>query len=114
MKVLHTVEFYHPSTGGAQEVVRQISERLANRGHDVTVATSRLVNRSNAELNGVRIESFAISGNAASGCVGETERYRDFLLSGDFDIMMNYAAQQWATHLVSPVLHQIPYRKVIA
>jgi|GEM_PF-5705905 len=27
MKILHTVEFYEPSKGGAQEVVRQLSER---------------------------------------------------------------------------------------
>jgi glycosyltransferase involved in cell wall biosynthesis len=114
MRILHTVEFYHPSTGGAQEVVRQISERLAKRGHDVTVATTRLPNRANTVLNGVHIESFAVSGNAASGCVGETERYREFLLAGKFDIMMNYAAQQWATHLVSPVLSQISCRKVMA
>ena len=29
MRILHTVQYYSPSVGGAQEVVRQISERLA-------------------------------------------------------------------------------------
>jgi glycogen synthase len=37
MKILHTVEFYSPSTGGAQEVVKQLSERMAEKGHVVTV-----------------------------------------------------------------------------
>jgi hypothetical protein len=27
VRILHTVEFYEPSKGGAQEVVRQLSER---------------------------------------------------------------------------------------
>jgi len=42
VNILHTVEFYSPSVGGAQEVVRQISELLVKRGHDVTVATMSL------------------------------------------------------------------------
>src|SRR5437773_7620617 len=114
MKILHTVEFYTPSTGGAQEVVRQISEQLVKRGHEVTVATTKLPNRATATINGVRIESFAISGNSVRGCAGETNRYTEFLLSGKFDIMMNYAAQQWATDLTYPILDQLPYRRVMA
>jgi glycosyltransferase involved in cell wall biosynthesis len=114
MKILHTVEFYKPSTGGAQEVVRQISEELVKRGHEVTVATTRLPNRYEARLNGVEIESFAISGNAVRGCTGETGRYVEFLRSSRFDVMMNYAAQQWATDLVYPVLPEISCSKVIA
>lgn len=114
MKILHTVEFYKPSTGGAQEVVRRISEALVKRGHEVTVATTRLPNRREDRLNGVRIESFAISGNAVRGCTGETERYAEFLRSCRFDVMMNYAAQQWATDLVYSVLTEISCRKVIA
>ena len=42
MKILHTVELYHPSQGGMQEVVKQISERLVKLGHEVTVATTKL------------------------------------------------------------------------
>ncbi len=75
MKILHTVEFYAPSRGGAQEVVRQLSERLAGLGHEVTVATTRLANRDFGSLNGVKIESFDISGNQVHGYRGETDRY---------------------------------------
>jgi glycosyltransferase involved in cell wall biosynthesis len=113
MKILHTVEFYSPSVGGAQEVVRQISERLAARGHDVTVATTRLKKRGNGLINGVKIEEFDISGNAVYGMRGEIEHYQRFLIEGKFDIMMNYAAQQWSMDLVFTVLEQIPYRKVM-
>src|SRR6266852_226466 len=109
MKILHTVEFYAPSKGGAQEVVRQISEELVKRGHEVTVATKKLAARENVSLNGVRIKEFAISGNSVRGCTGEIGRYQEFLRAGDFDVMMNYAAQQWATDLVYPMLDQLPY-----
>ena len=34
MKILHTVQYYHPIQGGAQEVVKQISEQLVRRGHE--------------------------------------------------------------------------------
>jgi glycosyltransferase involved in cell wall biosynthesis len=114
MRILHTAEFYSPSVGGAQEVIRQISEGLTRRGHEVTVATTRLPERTSCMLNGVRIEGFSISGNAVSGYVGEIEAYLRFLNSGHFDVMMNYAAQQWATDLAYKALEHIRYKKVLA
>lgn len=112
MKILHTVEFYHPSVGGAQEVVKQLSERLVKLGHDVTVATTRLYNRDFTSWNGVKIEEFNISGNAVRGFSGEVDRYQKFILGSDFDVIMNYAAQQWATDLVLPILNKITAKKV--
>src|SRR6185369_6972995 len=76
MKILHTVEFYSPSVGGAQEVVRQVSEQLASRGHHVTVATTNMPARRSGMTNGVHIEAFDISGNAVRGFKGETHRYQ--------------------------------------
>ncbi len=113
MKILHTVEYYTPSVGGAQEVVRQISERLARRGHQVTVATTTHPKRAEQWINGVKVEEFEIFGNPVNGFQGEIDRYQQFLLDGDFDIMMNYAAQEWTMDLVFPVLDRIPYRKVM-
>jgi glycosyltransferase involved in cell wall biosynthesis len=113
MNILHTVEFYSPSVGGAQEVVRQLSERLAARGHNVTVATTRLPERRSRQINGVKIEEFDISGNAVRGMRGEVDRYQKFLLEGKFDVMMNYAAQQWTMDAAFPVLERLPYCKVM-
>ena len=112
MKILHTVEFYHPSKGGSQEVVKQLSERMVELGHEVTVATSKLAERDFKELNGVRIVEFDISGNAVRGYIGDTQSYKDFLLSNSFDVIMNYAAQQWATDLYLEVMEKIKARKV--
>jgi glycosyltransferase involved in cell wall biosynthesis len=114
MKILHTVEFYAPSVGGAQEVVRQVSEELVRRGHDVAVATTRLRNRKFSTLNGVKIVGFDIAGNEVRGFRGDTKAYQDFLRQGSFDLMMNYAAQQWTTDLAIPLLSELTYPKILA
>jgi glycosyltransferase involved in cell wall biosynthesis len=112
MKILHAVEFYHPSVGGAQEAVRRLSERLAGFGHDVTVATSRLPGRTDT-LNGVRIAEFDVSGNLARGLRGEVDSYRNFVRGGKFDVVMTYAAQQWTTDALVPLLGEAFARKVL-
>ncbi len=114
MKILHTVEFYEPSVGGAQEVIKQISLQLVKRGHDVTVATTATTSRRYATGNGVRVEEFAVSGNEVRGFHGDTKRYQEFLLHDSFDVMMNYAAQQWASDLAFSILPRIPYHKVLS
>ncbi|MBI5820924.1 MAG: glycosyltransferase [Verrucomicrobia bacterium] len=99
LNILHTVEFYAPHVGGAELVVQKISEQLVRRGHRVTVATQQLAERQCRELNGVRIEEFAVNGKMATGIHGEAARYQQFLRDFPADVMMNYAAQQWATDL---------------
>lgn len=113
LNILHTTEFYAPSLGGSQEVIRQISERLVQRGHNVTVATTRLRERDYAELNGVVIEDFDISGNRVKGLRGEVERYLDLVKRPDIDVMLNYAAQVWPTDLILPSLNDLKAKKVL-
>jgi len=112
LRILHTVEFYPPLQGGMQEVVKQLSERLTRRGHEVVVATTRLPARASGQINGVRVEEFAVSGNQVRGFTGEAERYRQFLRDSRFDIVTNFAAQQWATDLALPLLDRIAGKKV--
>jgi len=111
MNILHTVEFYHPFIGGAQEVVRQISEHMVKQGHNVTVATTRMKERKSRVFNGVKIEEFDITGNWVTEMKGETERYQNFLLKSNFDVILNYAAQQWTTDLTLPLLDKIKSKK---
>ena len=113
MRILHTVQLYSPVVGGSEEGVRQVSERLAARGHDVTVATARHPNRRERRIGGVTVEAFDIAGNAALGIRGEAERYQRFILDGGFDIVLNYAAQTWATDLVFPILSRLRARKIL-
>ena len=39
MRILHVTPQYHPALGGSETYTKEISERLARRGHDVTVLT---------------------------------------------------------------------------
>ncbi len=67
MNILHTSEFYSPGVGGEQEVVKQLSERLAARGHEVTVATTRLFDE------GYRIDIQKYKNMFPSSCHQEVE-----------------------------------------
>ncbi len=116
MKILFTVEFYNPNTGGAQEVVKQLAERLVKVGHDVWVATTFLPQRKGMkEINGVKIKEFKISGNLVRGINGDKKeigRYQEFL-KNDFNILVNYAAQIWTTDLLFDVLDKIKSKKIL-
>lgn len=113
MKILFTVEFYHPCVGGAERVVRELAQGLARRGHLVTVATSKVPDRESLQDGPVHIAEFDIQGNAVKGMQGELERYRGLLLSGSFDVLVNYAAQAWPTDLALPLLRSLSCRKVL-
>jgi len=112
MKILHTVELYYPSKGGMQEVVKQISEKLVKTGHDVTVATSKLSYRNSKIISGVNIEEFILSGNLVRGITGDRKKYQNYLLSSDFDIITNFAAQQWTVDLTIEIIDGIKAKKV--
>jgi glycosyltransferase involved in cell wall biosynthesis len=75
------------------------------------VATSRHPARGSCSINGVSICEFAISGNSVEGIQGDGQAYQDFLRHSDFDIITNFAAQQWATDLMLPLLHEIQAKK---
>jgi glycosyltransferase involved in cell wall biosynthesis len=93
--------------------VRQLSERLAARGHDVTVATTALPARVGTEIKGVRMAGFNTSGNRVRGMQGDVEGYRRFVLGGGFDVVMNYAAQQRTTDARFDVLPGLKAAKVL-
>lgn len=112
MNILHTVESYYPEVSGMAEAARRISEGLVRLGHEVTIATGKMPERKEKRINGVRIAQFAVSGKAVFGIRGEVEKYRNFLVNSDFDIVTNFAAQQWATDLALPILDKIKAKKV--
>lgn len=113
MRILFCCQFYAPSVGGVQEVVMQVAERLAGRGHQVTVATTRLPNRDFEVLNGVAVKGFDVAGSRVAGITGDVRAYQEFVLSGQFDAVLVYAAQQWTFDALWPILGQISMRKVL-
>jgi glycosyltransferase involved in cell wall biosynthesis len=112
VRILLACEFYHPSVGGVQEVMRQVAERLVERRHSVTVATSYLPERRDRQHNGVTIAEFKVSGNLVRGLSGDVEAYRRYVLAGDYDVFMVKAAQQWTFDALVPVLDQVRRPKV--
>src|SRR5262245_57715429 len=113
MRILLACESYYPSVGGVQEVMRQLAERLVERHHRVTVATSYLRDRAAKTINGVEIVEFQVSGNAACGIHGDVDSYRRLLLEGEYDLFMVKAAQQWTLDALIPVLDRIRMPKVL-
>lgn len=113
MKVVFCSEFFFPSVGGAQEVMRQLATRMAKAGHEVTVATSQLAERTSNEYGGVTIKPFSVSGNAVSGMAGEVDEYRKFLAESEFDVLFVYAAQQWTFDALWDVLPDLTMRKAV-
>jgi glycosyltransferase involved in cell wall biosynthesis len=114
MKIFHTVDLYNPFLCGPQQVVQQISERLVNRGHEVTVLTGYNPKRDFDEMNGVKIRQFKINGNHAMGIKGNKEDYTQFLLNSDYDVIMNYGTNVWTSDLTFDILHKIKCAKFLA
>src|SRR5687767_485303 len=112
MRILLCCELYSPSVGGVQQVMQQLAERLVVRGHEVTIATTKLPTRLFSELNGVTIREFKISGNLVRGMEGTVAEYRRFVTSQSFDVIMIKAAQQWTFDALWPVLSEIKAGKV--
>jgi glycosyltransferase involved in cell wall biosynthesis len=107
VRILFACEFYEPSVGGVQEVVRQIALRLVERGHQVTVATSHLSERRSKDINGVEVAEFKVEGNLVRGMSGEINAYRDYVLKGEYDLFLVKAAQQWTFDALIPVLDRM-------
>jgi len=112
LNILLTAESYYPDIDGVAYVIQNVSERLAAHGHTVTVATTYHPERDFEMLNGVKICHFSVSGNQVFGCQGEIESYTDFISSFKGDILVNYAAQNWLSDLVYPLLHKLRCKKL--
>ncbi|NHZ84836.1 MAG: glycosyltransferase [Planctomycetia bacterium] len=112
MKILICSDSYYPSVGGVQVVLQQIAERLVKRGHQITVATSKLNERKSNIVNGVTIQEFDISGNFNRGLTGEVQKYCKFVLSENYDVLLMKAAQSWTFDALMNDFPKIKKRKV--
>lgn len=112
MQILIGTDYYFPSVGGQQIVLKEISERLSHIGHSVSIATSRMTERRHLEYNNVKIKEFDISGSYVHGLKGNIEEYQNFVLNSNFDVIMIKAAQGWTIDALIPVLDKIKKRKI--
>jgi glycosyltransferase involved in cell wall biosynthesis len=114
VRILHTCHTYWPRTDGVAIVMQRVSEGLAARGHEVTVATTLAGAPPAEEHGGVVIRRFDVRGSETIGCSGDTEAYARFVTSFRCDVVLNYAAQICTTDLVFPLLARLACRKIIA
>ncbi len=112
LNIAHCVESYAPQVTGMAEVARRLSEHMVLRGHRVTVFTSQARERKTDNIRGVAVRSYAIKGNRVNGMQGETERYVSDVIRGEFDVLVLFSAQQWATDALLPHLNAIGAKKV--
>jgi glycosyltransferase involved in cell wall biosynthesis len=99
---------------GVAEVVRNISERLAQRGHEVHVATSAVGSSSSyEELGGVHVHRFSVRGNLAFGTPGQIEEYRRFVRSEDWDLLVNHCLRVWPTDALLSEIGSYPWPSVL-
>ena len=103
-RVLLCAEWYAPSVGGVQKVVRELGEGLVRRGHDVTVATTSIEGRPGTLPGGVAVRGFDVSGNLVEGIRGDAEAYRRFVLDGGFGALLGFAAPPGAFGALRPDL----------
>ncbi|MEE8341075.1 MAG: glycosyltransferase family 4 protein [Candidatus Neomarinimicrobiota bacterium] len=112
MNILIGADYYYPSVGGLQIVLKEIAERLVKVGHNVTIATTKLQNRKTNNYNGVNIKEFNIMGSFVHGIQGKVHKYHNFILNGNFDVILLKAAQGWTIDALIPILNKIQARKV--
>ncbi len=112
MRIIIGTDYYYPSVGGLQFVIKEISERLVQRGHTVTIVTSKMEDRKVSELNGVKIKEFNVSGSYIHGLKGNIKEYQNFILSENYDVLMLKSAQSWTLDSLIPVLDLIIKRKI--
>jgi glycosyltransferase involved in cell wall biosynthesis len=113
MLVLHTAHSYPPDVSGVAEVVRQVSERLVGRGHEVHVATRARPGYSvQQRLRGVNVHRFELSGNWVLGLSGDVAGYRTFARSRPWDVVAFHCAQSCTTDALLEVFKDLSGRKV--
>ena len=112
MDILLCCEHFYPSVGGVQKMMHEIAIRFIKNGHKVTVATSWRKDRINNAINGIKIKSFHIKGNAVSKIKGDVHAYQEFLINSKFDFLIVMAAQQWTFDAMLPILDDITYKKL--
>lgn len=114
MRILLTSPSYPPFNSGLGNAVAQQAACLAQDGHEVVVATGGR-QRGSREAEGIRVETFALSGADCwlQPIRGEVAAYTEFLRHNDWDVVLLNAWQNWATDLALRHLEEIPGRRFV-
>lgn len=116
MKILVATFTYFPNVDGVSEAACTMVRNFRDAGHEVCVATSRGDNSTDALNDGeVSVGRFLIAGAPAlaTGFHGESQAYRDFIVSVDPDVIVFHGWDTWPVEVALPLLHGLRARSVL-
>jgi len=102
MNILQVGKFYYPSRGGIETVVQNLSEKLAQTGHNVTVfCNAETDQKSDQKINNVRVKKFSNLGSFASQPLSFTMGQAILREGKNFDLVNIHSPNPFAETLVS-------------
>ncbi|CUU12453.1 glycosyltransferase family 4 protein [Limosilactobacillus reuteri] len=115
MKIVFTVNTYYPLKDGVQFVTEYHAERLAKRGHTVTVVTPKYHGQKEVEdHNGVHIIRVNIRTKHAI-FIGDKRAYKDLILklTHNADALVNVCTQTATTEVLYSILKHVNCKKIL-
>lgn len=110
MKILQVTALYYPHVGGIENYVYQISRRLVEKGHEVTIFTSNIpMTNSYEEIEGIKIYRFNSIFSLLSNHV-LCRMFIELIKKHDFDIIHAHGYLQFATNfaVISKLKNKVP------
>ena len=114
MRILITVSTFYPLKDGVQAVTEYLAKGLVEKGHTVTIVTSKLKKAPEKEDRmGLKIIRVPIYTKWAM-YFGNKKQYQKLILNlaKQHDVMINVATQQALTDYLYPVLSKIKCIKI--
>ena len=114
MNVLFTVNTYYPLKDGVQLVTGYLAEGLVDRGHNVTVVTTKNGFADEEIHNGVKILRVDLH-TKHTRYYGDKEYYKKLILdlASQCDVMINVCTQNPMTDLLFPILKELKCKKIL-
>ncbi|MEM4435694.1 MAG: glycosyltransferase family 4 protein [Thermosphaera sp.] len=118
MRLLYIAPSYHPHVGGVEYVVKSVAERLAERGHEVTVLCGEpnVDNPKEEWINNVRVVRWPVwAPGGAYHLPRLTNKLRDWLLNNvnTYDVIHFHSVHSVLTIYCLNLLKSLSVRKVL-
>jgi glycosyltransferase involved in cell wall biosynthesis len=115
MKILVTTFTFFPNKDGVAVASASLCDFLVKSGHKVYVATSRVPGTSsNSRRQGVYIRRFAIyNSRLPESSDLEKSKYLRYLITEDFDLIINQNWDSWTTELFLEVSKKLRAKRIL-
>ena len=116
MKILIATFTFPPNKDGVAEAAAATATAFLSQGWKVEIATEPTnPARSSSIWNGAHIYEFAIRGSPyfRHPFGGQTSDYKEFLLAGDWDVIL-FESYSWPLYCAVPLLDRISAKKIVA